>query len=85
MLFSGPVETNEELDKVPAEVRQRYEKLQEHDLRSVAPEDLRAESDGDEDDEDMDEENPSASNVSYDQVCSQEVGRNAWEIHTVLI
>ena len=85
LLFSGPVETNEELDKVPGEVRQRYEKLQEHDLRSVAPDDLRAESDGDEDDEDMDKENSSASNVSYDQVCSQEVGRNAWEIHTVLI
>jgi hypothetical protein len=85
LLFSGPVESNEDLDKVPTEVRQRYEKLQEHDLRAVAPDDLRAESDSDEEDDDMDEENSSASNVSYDQVCSQEVGRNAWEIHTVLI
>ena len=32
LLFSGPVETKEDLDKVPAEVRQRYEKLQQHDL-----------------------------------------------------
>ena len=86
LLFSGPVETNEELDKAPAEVRQRYEKLQEHDFRAVAPDDLRAESDNDnDDDDDADEENPSASNVSNDQVCSQEVGRAAWEIHTVLI
>jgi serine protease Do len=85
LLFSGPVETNEELDKAPAEVRQRYEKLQQHDLRAVAPDELRAESDNDEDDDDMDEESPSASNVSYDQVCSQGVGRNAWEIHTVLL
>jgi serine protease Do len=85
LLFSGPVETNEEVDKVPAEVRQRYEKLQEHDLRAVAPDDLRAESDSDEDDDDMDEESPSASSVSYDQVCSQDAGRSAWEIHTVLI
>ena len=57
------------------------------DLRAVAPDHLRAESnndnDNDEDDDDMDDE--SASNVSYDQVCSQEVGRRAWEIHTVLI
>src|SRR6202011_2506527 len=30
LLFSGPVETKEELDKVPAEVRQRYEKLQQN-------------------------------------------------------
>ena len=85
LLFSGPVETNEDLGKVPAEVRQRYEKLQEHDLRAVAPDDLRAESDSDDDDDDVDEESPSASNVSYDQVCSEEVGRSAWEIHTVLL
>ncbi len=86
LLFSGPVETSEELDKVPAEVRQRYEKLQEHDLRAVAPEDLRVESDSDaDDDEEEGEEDSQASNVSYDQVCSQEGGRAAWEIHTVLI
>jgi hypothetical protein len=88
LLFSGPVETNEELGKVPAEVRQRYDKLQEHDLRAVAPDDLRAESDSDDDDDDdndVDDESAGTSNVCYDQVCSQEVGRRAWEIHTVLI
>jgi serine protease Do len=35
LLFSGPVESKEDLDKVPAEVRQRYEKLQQHDLPAV--------------------------------------------------
>src|SRR3989441_9191667 len=35
LLFSGPVETKEELDEVPAEVRQRYEKLQQNDLPAV--------------------------------------------------
>src|SRR5437764_1719294 len=35
LLFSGPVETKEELAKVPAEVRQRYEKLQQNDLPAV--------------------------------------------------
>lgn len=35
LLFSGPVETKEELDKVPAEVRQRYEKLEQNDLPAV--------------------------------------------------
>src|SRR6266568_3965026 len=86
LLFSGPVETKEDLDKVPAEVRQRYEELQQHDLPTVAPDDLRAESEGDTDeDNDVDEETPRASTVSYDQVCSQQVGHRAWEIHTVLI
>jgi membrane-associated protease RseP (regulator of RpoE activity) len=35
LLFSGPAETKEELDKVPAEVRDRFVKLQENDLPSV--------------------------------------------------
>src|SRR5438270_2965660 len=35
LLFSGPVETREELEKVPAEVRQRYEKLQQNDLPAI--------------------------------------------------
>ena len=35
LLFSGPVESKEELDKVPAEVRQRYEKLQQNDLPAI--------------------------------------------------
>src|SRR5213079_1852278 len=86
LLFSGPVETKEDLDKMPAEARQRYEKLQQHDLPAVAPNDLRAESENDdEEDNDVDEESPRASTVSYDQVCSQQFGHRAWEIHTVLI
>src|SRR5439155_1383648 len=37
LLFSGPVETEEDLAKVPGDVRERYEKLQQSDLRAVAP------------------------------------------------
>lgn len=61
LLFSGPVETNEDLDKIPANVRQRFEKLQEHDLPSaISPEN---ESQGDQstdngDNEDEDETLP---------------------------
>ncbi len=72
LLFSGPVETKEEVDKVPAEVRQRFEKLQQHDLPSVSPNDLRAETDDSDDDEDEDkdedEDTPRASGASYQQV-----------------
>src|SRR5437867_9051177 len=57
LLFSGPVDTKEDLDKMPGEVRQRYEKLQQHDLPTVAPDDdLRADSDSDTD-EDNDVDN----------------------------
>ena len=37
LLFSGPVETKEDLAKMPADVRERYEKLQQSDLRAVDP------------------------------------------------
>src|SRR6266700_159357 len=50
LLFSGVVETREDLDKVPADVRERYERLQHNDLPSVAPQADRTEVDADDDD-----------------------------------
>lgn len=51
--FSGPVETKEDLGKVPADVRQRYEKLQTNDLPPVISEhQSEMDSDTDMDDED---------------------------------
>jgi serine protease Do len=35
LLFSGPVETEQDRAKMPADVRERFEKLQENDLPSV--------------------------------------------------
>ena len=65
LLFSGPVETKEDLDKMPADVRQRYEKLKQNELRTVAP---RSEDNGNDadtedadDDGDDDEETPDSS------------------------
>ncbi len=56
LLFSGPVETKEDLDKIPADVRQRYDRLQQNDLPAVAPRtDVDEDKSGDDDDEDEDE------------------------------
>jgi serine protease Do len=77
LLFSGPVETKEDLDKLPAEVRQRYEKLQEHDLPAVSPDDLRASGDMDADDDEDDNEDDdtaSATGASYEQVSNYSFG-----------
>jgi serine protease Do len=53
LLFSGPVETKEDRDKMPADVRERYEKLQQNDLPVVAPgTDADEEDENDEEDED---------------------------------
>jgi serine protease Do len=56
LLFSGPVETSDDLAKVPADVRDRYNKLEQKDLPSVAaPEkegEDQVEPDSDEDDDD---------------------------------
>lgn len=62
LLFSGPIETKEDLDKVPAEVRQRYETLQQNDLPAVAPApDVDDDESGDMDDDD--DETPSMEQV----------------------
>lgn len=62
LLFSGPVETKEDRDKMPADVRERYERLQQNDLPAVAPG-----TDADEEDEDDDDEDATQ---STDTVCA---------------
>jgi hypothetical protein len=54
-VFSGPVETKEELDKLPADVRQRFDKLEQKDLPAIAPTVTGQDNDGDDDDNDGDE------------------------------
>ena len=87
LLFSGPVDTKEELDKVPPDVRQRYDKLEQKDLPGVAPtvtmdndEDADDGNDADDDndkekEEDNDTESDSA-NVSLQQVSYQSFPRS---------
>lgn len=64
LLFSGPVETKEDIDKIPAEVRQRYDKLQEEELRAVAPPSDTNEDDDSVDTNDDDNETPPMEQVS---------------------
>jgi len=67
LLFSGPVETKEDLDKLSADVRERYEKLQQNDLPAVAPQ-ADADNTDDVDDDDDDEgesREPSSEQVSF--------------------
>jgi hypothetical protein len=68
LLFSGPVESKEDLDKVPADVRERYERLKQNDLPAVAPRaDVDNGEDADDDDDDDDEgagPEPSSEQVS---------------------
>ena len=52
LIFSGSVETKEDIDKLPADVHERYERLQQDDLPEVAPRpdaDKRDDADGDDD------------------------------------
>src|SRR6266511_4440747 len=64
LLFSGPVETKEDRDKMPADVRERYEKLQQNDLPEVEPG-----TDADEENEDDADEDDDAAQVT-DTVCA---------------
>ena len=66
LLFSGPVETKEDLEKMPADVRERYDKLKESELRAGVPRSNSRNEDADDaddadDDEDDGGEAPEAS------------------------
>ena len=68
LVFSGPVETKEELDKMPADVRQRYEKLEQKDLPNVVPPDAVSQSLEDAHDAaDADNESEDASDDDVDE------------------
>jgi hypothetical protein len=67
-VFSGPVETKEELDKMPADVRQRYDKLEQKDLPAIAPQ-MTNDAAGTDSDNDNDE----GSDSDVDEVSTEQV------------
>jgi PDZ domain len=87
LLFSGPIDSKEELDKVPAEVRQRYDKLEQKDLPGVistASNDKDEADDNDNDSDDQedadddanDNDNSDDSEASFQQVSYQAFPRS---------
>src|SRR5437870_2697796 len=71
LLFSGPVETKEDLDKLSADVRERYEKLQQNDLPAVAPrDDADRDDETDADDDEGEDREPLSEQVSLSHFSS---------------
>src|SRR5678816_4552762 len=74
LLFSGPVETKQDLDKMPPDVRERYNRLQQNDLPTVAPRsdaDNADEADSDDaDDQDDDDDDDEQTGESVSQQVS---------------
>jgi serine protease Do len=71
LVFSGPVETKEDLDKMPADVRQRYDRLQQNDLPTVAPRsDTDSADDADTDDADDEDEGDDEESAKVSQQVS---------------
>lgn len=75
LLFSGPVDSADAVAKLPADVRQRFEKLEQKDLPSVAPP---ASPESDEDDEDDSGDGDDRSNASYQQISTCPMQRPLW-------
>ena len=72
LIFSGPVETKEDLDKMPADVRERYNRLEQSDLPTVNPgrntgnaDDADADDGDDEDDDDDEDTSEVSQQVSF--------------------
>jgi serine protease Do len=85
LLFSGPVESKEDLEKVPAEVRQRYDKLQKNDLPAVVSSPGNDE-DSDEDAADEADNDDDEDPHSFpDEVSAILLPRSIWPLHPVLI
>ncbi len=84
LLFSGPIDMKEDLDKVPADVRQRYENLQQRDLPSVVSteDENDGDDDADDDNDDADDNAPSTEQVSWPQ---RNFPHTYWIDHAVLI
>ena len=88
LLFSGPVETKEDLDKLPADVRQRYDKLEQKDLPEIVPATLNQTSNADDvdSDDDADDDSDSAASETMQQVSNCSFPHLAWPLsNTVLI
>ena len=90
LLFSGPVETKEDLDKVPADVRQRYDNLQQKDLPSVISsrdenQDNNANEESDADDGDDDDDDDSSATMEQASFCPQTFPHNIGVYQMVLI
>ena len=94
LLFSGPVESNEELAKMPPEVRQRYEKLEQKDIPAVIPRLSEEDRDEDademdvEDNDDSDDDEDNDSDAAVQEVSAEKMQRfpsRRLGINTVLI
>ena len=89
-VFSGPVDTKEELEKLPAEVRQRFEKLEQKDLPAIAPSKAREGNENevstDADEADDADEGDSASVLQVTNKCpATPVSATAFDLNIVLI
>jgi hypothetical protein len=91
LLFSGPVDAPQDVDKLPPDVRKRYDQLRQRDLPSVvssqtsnqfSDEDEDDSSDADDDQGDGDDDSVSPEQVS---VTPQNFPRSLFPLYTILI
>ena len=85
LLFSGPAETKEELDKVPAEVRDRFVKLQENDLPSVISAEIADEDEEEEEVEEIEADDEDSDGPIIEQASMKTYPHSWWIFRTVLI
>jgi vacuolar-type H+-ATPase subunit H len=100
LLFSGPVDSKEEIDKMPPEVRERFNKLEITDLPGVVPntfvdreEENDEENDNDDNDNDNDRDNDSdsgdtrtdVSDAAMEHVSLQSLPRSVYTLNIAFI
>jgi hypothetical protein len=88
--FSGPVDTPEEIGKLPGPVRQRFDQLQQNTLPSVVNSDQSMQPDDEDDDDDSDDADDNDSDDSSNSteqvsISPQQFPRSLLPLHTILI
>ncbi|MEP7072024.1 MAG: PDZ domain-containing protein [Verrucomicrobiota bacterium] len=74
LLYSGPAETKEDLDKMPPEVRDRYNGLQQNELPKITSKQIESDEDANDDDEDSDADDDSDDSSGTSGVSLEETG-----------
>ncbi|MFL6513835.1 MAG: PDZ domain-containing protein [Chthoniobacterales bacterium] len=87
LLFSGPVETPEDVGKLPPDVRQRFDQLQQSELPSIASRPAQnddEDTDDGDDDSDSDDDDSSAAPEQV-SITPQAFPRSLLPLHTIII
>lgn len=86
LVWSGPADSKDDIDKMPPDVRDRYTKLQQNDLPAITNKSANVDDDADADDDqsDTDDDAPEATGAALEEVGVPASGHFFWQHGTIV-